>query len=441
MKLRAVLFSCLVLPLVAQEKPNQPLPSLDDVLFSETVWDRAMEDLKSEQDTKEKEIRAALKEKGARVVFRDEGFSWLSSQKEALRAEPKRFELLGKPVGEVVVRGREGKPVEATISVYNRGDDGEIPIATYESLMQAWKAKLDDKLAVRPAVRDLRGAVPTTGWMWTRGDTAVLLEGSMNRSERRAEFIRLRIASVTASKAAPSGVARRGSFSANVKKDEKGFTYIDGIPMVDQGQKGYCVVATVERVARYFGAEIDQHEMAQLADTGEDGTSGASMIKAFQRVTGKIHLRTLKHLELDDNQFERDVRSYNRVARKEGVKEYPLDPKEYYIDPRHFWSIAHKETFRSMKAAQPGYAHFNRKIKEYVDQGIPVCWTLFLGMFKEEGLPQTYGGHMRIIFGYNEKTGHIYYTDSWGEGHEKKIMRADEAYCMTMGLYTMVPNR
>src|SRR5690606_30086164 len=113
MKLRAVLFSCLVLPLVAQEKPNQPLPSLDDVLFSETVWDRAMEDLKSEQDTKEKEIRAALKEKGARVVFRDEGFSWLSSQKEALRAEPKRFELLGKPVGEVVVRGREGKPVEA----------------------------------------------------------------------------------------------------------------------------------------------------------------------------------------------------------------------------------------------------------------------------------------------------------------------------------------
>src|SRR5690606_22154048 len=179
----------------------------------------------------------------------------------------------------------------------------------------------------------------------------------------------------------------------------------------------------------------------QLADTSEDGTRGDSMEKAFQRVTGKIHLRTLKHIEFDMRQLERDVRSYNRAARKEKVKEYPLDPKEYYISTQHFWSVAHKETFRSMKAGQTGYAHFNRKIKEYVDQGIPLCWTLYLGMFKEEGLPQTYGGHMRIIFGYNDETGQIYYTDSWGEGHEKKAMRADEAYCMTMALYSMVPNR
>src|SRR5690606_37259732 len=140
----------------------------------------------------------------------------------------------------------------------------------------------DEKLQVRASVRDQRGAVATTGWMWTKGDTAVLLEGSMNRSEKRAEFIRLRFASVSASKSAPSGMARRGTFSANVKKDDKGFTYVDGIPMVDQGQKGYCVVATVERVARYFGADIDQHEMPQLADTSEDGTRGDSMEKAFQ---------------------------------------------------------------------------------------------------------------------------------------------------------------
>jgi hypothetical protein len=48
---------------------------------------------------------------------------------------------------------------------------------------------------------------------------------------------------------------------------------------------------------------------------------------------------------------------------------------------------------------------------------------------------------MRLIIGYNPTTEEIYYTDSWGDGHEKKKMRADEAYCMTMALYSMVPNK
>jgi hypothetical protein len=282
--------------------------------------------------------------------------------------------------------------------------------------------------------------------MWKKGDTAVLLEGSMNRSEKRAEFIRLRFASISASKNAPTKMARRDSFAANVKKDDKGFTYIDGVPMVDQGQKGYCVVASVERVARYFGADVDQHEMAQLANTGDHGTSGDDMEKAFGRITGKVHLRTLKHIEYDDKNAERDLRAYNSAAKKAGVKTIDIDTKEYYVDPRQFWYNANKETFRDMKRGQQGYEHFERKIKEYVDQGIPLCWTLYLGMFPEKGLPQSFGGHMRLIIGYNfsspDAAEHqIYYTDSWGEGHEKKSMRADEGYCMTMALYTMVPNK
>jgi hypothetical protein len=37
--------------------------------------------------------------------------------------------------------------------------------------------------------------------------------------------------------------------------------------MVDQGDKGYCVVASVERVMRYYGAAVDQHELAQVANS------------------------------------------------------------------------------------------------------------------------------------------------------------------------------
>ena len=133
----------------------------------------------------------------------DGGFAWLSSNKEGLRAEPEKFELLGKTVGEVVVRGRDGKVIDATVSLFNRGDDDEIPLDTFNQRMTQWKLALDEKLEVRSEVRNQQGAVALQGWMWRKGDTAVLLEGSVNRSEKRAEFIRLQMsATVPASRSA-----------------------------------------------------------------------------------------------------------------------------------------------------------------------------------------------------------------------------------------------
>jgi hypothetical protein len=448
MKALAALAACLlVAPAMAapkEDKKKEKL-SLDEVLFTETFWDKYLTDLKGpepEKDESKEKLREDLKKEGIHLGKDDPvGFAWLSSAKDGLRANPKEFKLLDKEVGEVVIRGRDGKPVDATVSIFNRGDDGEITAASYDSQMKAWKGMIDTKMTgVRAETRNVAGAVPITGFTWKKGNTAIALEGSVNK-EKRAEFIRLRFVSLSAAKDAPTKMANRNTFVQNVKKDDKGFTYIEGIPMVDQGQKGYCVVATIERVARYFGATMGQHEMAQLANTDEGGTSGAEMEKAFDKVTGKIHLRTLKLIEYNDRQIEKDLRGYNAAAKKAGVKTFDVDTDEYYFNPLNFWFNAHKETFRDMKRGQPGYAQFSRKVKEYIDQGLPVCWTLYLGMFKEGDLPQSYGGHMRLIFGYNPTTEEIYYTDSWGEGHEKKKMRMDEAYCMTMALYTMIPNK
>jgi len=62
-------------------------------------------------------------------------------------------------------------------------------------------------------------------------------------------------------------------------------------------------------------------------------------------------------------------------------------------------------------------------------------------MFKEDAIPQARGGHLRLIIGYNEKTGEILYPDSWGKGHECKRMPAIHAWCMTMAIFTMAPSR
>ena len=57
------------------------------------------------------------------------------------------------------------------------------------------------------------------------------------------------------------------------------------------------------------------------------------------------------------------------------------------------------------------------------------------GRFPEEGLPQANGGHMRLVIGYNEKTGEIIYSDSWGMGHEEKRMKAADAWTITNNLF------
>ncbi|MDB4305873.1 C39 family peptidase, partial [Akkermansiaceae bacterium] len=123
------------------------------------------------------------------------------------------------------------------------------------------------------------------------------------------------------------------------------------------------------------------------------------------------------------------------------VKEFDINLRTHRILPQGFWYQLDKDTFKVVKKDQAKYRFFKDKIESFVDEGVPICWTLYLGMFPEKGLPQSFGGHMRLIVGYNEEKEEILYTDSWGEGHGMKRMSMVEAWCMTMGVYAMVPNR
>ncbi|MEI6535279.1 MAG: hypothetical protein WCN98_08070, partial [Verrucomicrobiaceae bacterium] len=74
-----------------------------------------------------------------------------------------------------------------------------------------------------------------------------------------------------------------------------------------------------------------------------------------------------------------------------------------------------------------------------IDRGVPLMWSVELGLFKEGNLPQSHGGHMRLIIGYNLKSGEILYSDSWGAAHALKRMPMDNACAMTTGLYYLEP--
>ena len=100
------------------------------------------------------------------------------------------------------------------------------------------------------------------------------------------------------------------------------------------------------------------------------------------------------------------------------------------------------EVLKEMKVNGPQKAKFARFMKgvhQCVDHGMPLFWGVTLGIFPETDIPQSQGGHMRLIIGYNDKKKEILYSDSWGNGHELKRMPADWAWTISKCLMVMKP--
>jgi len=149
----------------------------------------------------------------------------------------------------------------------------------------------------------------------------------------------------------------------------------------------------------------------------------------------------IRNYNLGLKEFARDVKSYNKIAKKAGKKVFPDDYKKGIVTMQQFAVECEPAIYRQVMTSKSSYSRFVNKIEEYIDQGLPVGWCLQLGMFKEGKLPQMFGGHMRLIIGYNEKTKEIIYTDSWGAGHAKKRMPVADAFCMSNALLALPPTK
>ena len=111
-------------------------------------------------------------------------------------------------------------------------------------------------------------------------------------------------------------------------------------------------------------------------------------------------------------------------------------------DPRAVDEAMEAEVLLDMKvngAQKSKFTRFLKDVHDQVNKGVPLFWGVTLGTFPERGIPQTRGGHMRLIIGYNDKKKEILYTDSWGAGHELKRMPADWAWTISHCLMYMKP--
>ncbi len=339
--------------------------------------------------------------------------------------------------GEVIITVAEGKPTALQAMLYNKGDDGTIDSSDFNNTVNDAKAALDTLLGVRGKLRRTsknESAVKLKSWEWKWDGGVLRLETSSSgkKSSFEGEFIRLNMAATT--KALNAGGARdtvrKSELRGSITTEEDGTVWLKGVPMVDQGMKGYCMPATLARIFAFYGMDkVDQHALAAVCDSNAGGgTTAYAMEQAMQDVCKKF--RT-KFIVLEDfiSTHKSIIEPYNKLAKREDKPTMTL--------MSDIFGTADAELLRKARAGKNSQVNkWLKDIKKSIDGGSPVIWLVMVGIYQEEiPLPQDRGGHARLIIGYNLKNKTIIYTDSWGAEHARKTMPAADAIGMTMGRY------
>lgn len=379
--------------------------SLDPILHFESIWRTTQADF-------EKLFTAASQssEKTPSFQWLDAGKTRARFSRNLMPHNETRLTLFHNslPVEEAVVEFVNGRAARATLSLYNRGDSGEMDASKFNELFVQAGKSLGQVMRVAP--QNMSAAVSSANkivsWMWTTPQAVAMLEhNDMQQGVTRTpEFLRLKLAAPEQagwSMGKLSVGVQRMVLVKNITKTSDGGVYVANVPMVDQGDKGYCVAASCQRLFEYMQIPCDQHEIAQLVQVdAEKGVNVFGMQKSLTKIDGK----------------------------------YNVDFKPH-INPEQFYSSYNKRRISQRQ--------FSVIVKEHVDKGVPLLWVLELGRAQETPpLPnggQMAGGHMRMIIGYNTAKKQILFTDSWGAGHELKSMMEPEAYDVTIGLYSMSP--
>jgi hypothetical protein len=404
------------------------------------------------------------------AAWKDKGFKWNSEQMKdtgVIRRENRGFQNLSinafgsLSVEEAVFVFKGGKLAEIALLPWSKGDskDADISEDKFGEIVEAWTDELDKRIAPthQDRGRDTASAARAERRMWIGKETLAQLEYSGGKERIRdpysgrekagenfqGEFIRLRLlpkpeSMIGLDASTGGGVSvRRRDLAESVVREPTGDVLIPSVPMVDQGDKGYCAVATAARVLNYYGVPADQHEMAQVAGSSAGGTNPEEMEEAMKKLSGKYKTRftTIHDIDYNSRKYKSFMRKYNSAAKKLDKK--VLDTDNFIF----FYGGLDPDVLREVNGTGTTYAKFMKEVKENIDAGVPVMWALQLGMFPENGQEalQSGGGHMRLIIGYNTAKDEIIFSDSWGAGHEKKRMAGPDASAATLGLYLLRP--
>lgn len=389
-----------------------------------------------------------------------DGFRWVSDQREAARAAgPDQLRFLGQRVWEAIARFEDDRLSSLTLSLYNRGDAGDLSVAAFDQLLGQLNQRLtgwvgENGVSLRDDNRST--AITIRRRAWVKGPHTIEMLWSFTAKSRaqgtasaRPEYVRfkigpfdpardprqLRFAPVNQKPDRPLNVLE---LRARAQRQPDGTVVITSVPMVDQGQKGYCAAAVAERLLRYYGRNVDQHEIAQIANTDAgQGTAPDQLISALRRIGSELDLHVHVYQDFDVNDFLKLIGDYNRLARRADHPEIEYGP---VLDLGAIYRAFDPTLLVEARAKRSGAMdNFFADVRRAIDAGVPLAWSVMLGKVAETPAIPGAGGHLRLIIGYQPQTREIAYSDTWGRGHEQKRLSLENAWMITLGLYAVHP--
>jgi hypothetical protein len=309
------------------------------------------------------------------------------------------------------------KQIKRTISTKDKSKERELT-SRYEEILKSFPDALQkEATALEAALTQILGPgnkdkfgqgkklrEKVTRWDWH--SHAILL------SEQEEEYVSIRIMST---EAADNGgkLSRRSDAEvkslllSRVEKRLQGDVVITQIPMVNQGPKGFCVPATWERYLRYMGISCDMYTLAMAGQTDFGGGTNVNQIAA----------------SVSDM-----VKSNGRRLDKEGPS---LEPRDLAASIDQglplMWAMHIDRILDSEISAR------SREREQVTDWS---AWKESLKPMRKKARDikiDRESGHVCMIIGYNQETGEIATSDSWGPGFEERWYTQEEAEALSQG--------
>ncbi|MEM8953432.1 MAG: hypothetical protein AAGD22_04695 [Verrucomicrobiota bacterium] len=209
-----------------------------------------------------------------------------------------------------------------------------------------------------------------------------------------------------------SETADRQRARDNVETRSNGDVVIGDIPMVDQGPKGYCAPATAERCMRQLGMAADMYLLAMAGNTGMGG--GTSLTTLLDNIGNDIRRKGKKFDIFTEDEV--DIRKLAKFI-DDGI---PV-----------MWTLFSTPDFN--KTA-------NERTKERKEVTDWAEWTTRMQAIADEPAlkREQVGSHVVIIIGYNKETGEIAFSDSWGDKYKERWVTTAEADKVSQNRYYVI---
>lgn len=369
---------------------------------------------------------------------------WMDAEKSTIYCPAKSlktFTWQNSPVYDLHFMLRKQKVAAMSVVIYAKGDVGKEKLEKEDflKLLKRLSGEIAGKFnKVLCEKRQVKiGGTKAWVWSWKNKKMTARIKYAIN-DKGVPEFLTLEFLAPGyelggASRSSMRSSGSSGDVRRRIRRDKNGDCYLI-VPMVDQGSKGYCVPATLERVLTYYGIRIEQSTLAQMigADAAK-GTSLAKTIIKLRDIDGRLGLTYAPRGTFEDlgdpRRVNRMLNRYNRLARRQ---------KKQTVKPGKDW-LKHidYQVFKELRGDRGADAFFDR-IKADIDRGIPIFWAVI--MFpadKTAGKQKEPGYHLRLITGYNAESRKVIFSDSWGQGNEKKVLPLADAWTITRGTFVM----